>query len=99
MTAQSRDDFPGSTSDEAKSAIEQGFRLVGVEVFSRMGNRLSVVESYEFDPIYGTVTKITLGQRLSFPVERFVFSSSDFVFIDDARKHDALLPLTMSIEA
>lgn len=90
MTVQSRDDFLGSASDEAKSAIDQGFRLVGVEVFSRVGNRLGVIENYEFDPIYGTVTKITLGQRLSFPVERFVFFSSDFVFVDDdeATAHD-----------
>ncbi|MDR0514895.1 MAG: hypothetical protein LBG81_07020 [Coriobacteriaceae bacterium] len=83
MTIQSRNDIIPTSEEEAKKALQGGFRLIGVEVFTRTGNRLGVIESFEFDPVYGTVTKILLGKRSSFGSESFVFFSPDFVFIDD----------------
>ena len=83
MTVQSRDDFISPLEGEAKRVLDEGFRLVGVEVFSQNGNRLGVVESYEFDVTHGTVTKIVLGKRLAFAAETFVFFAPDFVFVDD----------------
>lgn len=83
MTIQSREDLLPSSDAEAKSIIDEGFRLIGVEVFSKTGNRLGSVESYEFDPTYGLVTKIILGKRTSYTAETFVFFAPDFIFIDD----------------
>lgn len=83
MTIQNREDFIPTTQEEAKTVVDEGFRVVGVEVFSQTGNRLGVVESYEFDPTYGVVTKIILGKRTSYSAETFVFFAPDFIFIDD----------------
>lgn len=83
MTIQSHEDFISVTSEEARRAITEGYRLVGTEVFSRAGNRLGTVENFEFDPAYGLVTKITLGKRKAFTAESFVFFSPEFVFVDD----------------
>lgn len=81
-TVQSRNDFLPA-SEEANALIKDGFRLVGTEVFSRAGNRLGVVESYEFDTVYGKITKIILGKKLSFEADDFVFFTPEFVFVDD----------------
>lgn len=81
-TVQSRNDFLTS-SEEADDLIKNGFRLVGTEVFSRAGNRLGVIESYEFDTVYGKITKIILGKKLSFGPDDFVFFTPEFVFVDD----------------
>lgn len=90
VTIQSREDFLGSNDPEATRVLAEGSHLVGLEVFSRAGNRLGVVEGFEFDPTYGDVTKIVLNKRLSFTSDAFVFFSSDFVFVDDgvATAHD-----------
>lgn len=82
VTVQSRDDFIMS-ADETKKIVSEGFRLVGAEVFSKLGNRLGVVESYKYDPTYGEVTEISLGKRLTFTADTFVFFAPEFVFVDD----------------
>ena len=83
ITIQSRDDFLLPSDDEAKHVISDGFRLVGVDVFSQNGNRLGSIENYEFDPTSGKVTKIILGRRVAFTADTFVFFAPDFVFVDD----------------
>lgn len=83
MTIKNREDLLPSSGDEAKQVIEHGFRLLGIEVFSKNGNRLGIVEGYEFEPIYGRVTKISLDGRKSFTSEEFMFFAPDFVFVDD----------------
>ncbi|MCL1797779.1 MAG: hypothetical protein FWG24_05665 [Eggerthellaceae bacterium] len=83
MTVQSRDDFIPASDGEAKSVIDEAYRLVGVEVFSQNGNRIGVVEGFEYDPTHGKVTKINLGKRLAFTSDTFVFFAPDFVFVDD----------------
>ncbi|MCL1798941.1 MAG: PRC-barrel domain-containing protein [Eggerthellaceae bacterium] len=83
MTIQSRDDFISTADGEAKRIMDEGYRLLGVEVFSQNGNRVGTVESYEFDPTHGKITKIILGKRLSYTSDSFVFFAPDFVFVDD----------------
>jgi len=83
MTIQSRSDFVAPSEEEAQRVINEGFRLLGVEVFSQNGNRLGTIESYEFDTTHGKITKIVLGKRLAFTADTFVFFAPDFVFIDD----------------
>lgn len=83
MTVQTREDFLPSTDASTERILTQGPRLVGLEVYSRAGNRLGVVEGLEFDPNYGNVTKIVLDKDTSFAEETFMFFSEDFVFVDD----------------
>jgi sporulation protein YlmC with PRC-barrel domain len=85
MTILSRDDVLSPADTGAKAIIDDGFRVVGVEVFSKAGNRLGVVESYEFDPTYGLVTRIILGKRKSYTTDEFLFFSPDFIFVDDGQ--------------
>ena len=81
-TVQSRSDFM-PVSEESNELIKNGFHLVGTEVYSRAGNRLGAIESYEFDPVYGKITKIFLGKKLAFDTDNFVFFTPEFVFVDD----------------
>ena len=83
ITIQSRDDLIAPSEAEAERVINEGFRLLGVEVFSQNGNRLGTVESYEYDTTHGKITKISLGKRLAFTADAFVFFAPDFVFVDD----------------
>lgn len=90
VTIQSRGDFL-PTSDEALSIVNDGFKLVGVEVYSKTGNRLGVVTSYGFDPVFGTVTELVLDSGETFSNDRFVFFASEFVFVDNGERTAAEL--------
>lgn len=83
ITIQKRGDFLSTSDGTAKAVIDNGFRLLGVDVFSRTGNKLGTVESYDFDPTYGLITKINLGKDESFAADSFVFFAPEFVFVDD----------------
>lgn len=83
MTVQSREDFLASSDASTERILTEGPRLVGLDVFSRAGNRLGVVEGLEFDPSYGNVTKIVLDKDTTFAEDTFMFFSEDFVFVDD----------------
>lgn len=83
VTIQSRNDFlPAGTSD-AQAVIGNGFPLIGTEAYSRTGNKLGTVKSYAFDPVFGTVTSLTLDEGAQFDAASFVFFAPDFVFVDD----------------
>jgi len=82
VTIKTKDDIL-PVSEDAERTVNEGFQAVGVEVFSKAGNRLGIVESYEFDPTYGTVTTLNLGGSGKYTAESFLFFSPDFIFIDD----------------
>lgn len=90
VTIQSRGDFL-PTSNEALSIVNDGFKLVGVEVYSKTGNRLGVVASYGFDPVFGTVTELVLDSGETFSNDQFVFFASEFVFVDNGERTAAEL--------
>ncbi|MDR0500119.1 MAG: hypothetical protein LBG97_02570 [Coriobacteriales bacterium] len=83
LTVQSRDDFVPATSEDANKIVRDGFTLIGSEVYSKTGNRLGVVKGYEFDPVFGGVTRVTLEESLSFGYETFIFITPEFMFLDD----------------
>lgn len=86
VTIQSRSEFiPAGTSD-AQAIIGNGFLLIGVEVYSRTGNKLGTVKSYAFDPVFGTVTSLTLDEGTQFDAASFVFFAPEFVFVDDGEQ-------------
>lgn len=85
MTVQSRSDFL-PVSDEAVSIVNDGFKLVGSEVYSKTGNRLGVVASYGFDPVFGKVTELVLDSEATFASDQFVFFAPEFVFVDDGEQ-------------
>ena len=85
LTVQSRGDFL-STSSETQNVVNDGFKLVGVEAYSKTGNKLGTVASFGFDPVFGTVTGVALDEGSSFDADQFVFFAPEFVFVDDGEK-------------
>lgn len=85
MTVQSRSDFL-PLSDEALGIVNDGFKLFGSEVYSKTGNRLGIVVSYGFDPVFGKVTELVLDSKATFAADQFVFFSPEFVFVDDGER-------------
>jgi sporulation protein YlmC with PRC-barrel domain len=83
VTIQSYASFVDSNSPAAKELVSGSNKLVGLEVYSRTGNKLGEVSGYEFDPIFGAVKSITLDNGTEFKSETFVFFANDFVFVDD----------------
>ena len=91
VTIQSRENFLPASSTEAQALIAGGFKLVGVEAYSRTGDKLGAVASYEFDPVYGTVTSLKLADGTVFAADTFVFFAPEFVFVDNGAKTAAEL--------
>ena len=83
ITIQSRDDFMPASSTDAQTLLANGFKLIGVDVFSRTGDKLGIVASYEWDPTFATVTSMTLDNGIVFPASDFVFFAPEFVFVDN----------------
>ena len=91
MTIQSRGDFLATTDLTARGALEDNFDLVGLDVYSRAGDRMGVVKGFEIDTTFGEVTKIELEDGGSFERESFVFFAPEFVFVDDGTRLEAEL--------
>ncbi|WP_296012217.1 hypothetical protein [uncultured Adlercreutzia sp.] len=81
-TIQSREEFLSASSADAQALLADGFQLVGVDTFSRTGDRLGVVAGYNFDPVFGTVEDITLDNGDVYANNTFVFFAPEFVFVD-----------------
>ncbi|MEC4176785.1 hypothetical protein VJ918_07800 [Adlercreutzia sp. R21] len=94
VTVQTRENFLPASSAEAQALIAGGFKLVGVDAYSRTGNKLGTVASYEFDPVYGTVTSLKLADGSVYPADTFVFFAPEFVFVDNGAKTAAELRAT-----
>ena len=91
LTVQGRDRFLPATDADAQQVVREGFALVGADAFSRAGDALGKVASYEFDPVFGTVTKLVLEDGRAFDAASFVFFAPEFVFVDDGAKTAAEL--------
>ena len=91
ITVQSREDFLAASDPQAQALIGDGFALIGAEVYTRTGNKLGTVATYAFDPVYGTVTSLTLDDGTVFAADAFVFFAPEFVFVDDGAKTAAEL--------
>ena len=91
ITVQSREDFLAASDPQAQALIGDGFALIGAEVYTRTGNKLGTVATYAFDPVYGTVTSLTLDNGTVFAADAFVFFAPEFVFVDDGAKTAAEL--------
>ena len=83
VTVQNRDDFLAANDTQSNKIIQEGYVLLNEAVFSKTGNKLSPVKSFEFDAVSGEVTKLLLEDRQSFSSDSFVFFTPEFVFIDD----------------
>lgn len=91
VTVQSRENFLPASDSDAQALISGGFKLAGVEVYSRTGDKLGTVATYEFDPVYGTVTSVVLDNGTTFAADTFVFFAPEFVFVDNGSKTAAEL--------
>lgn len=89
LTVQSREEFLGSGTAGERAVVQEGYKMLGVEVYSRTGNKLGTVQSFEFDPVFGTVERVLLDDGVSFGAESFVFFAPEFVFVDDGGKTEA----------
>ena len=98
-TVQSREDFLPASDTQAQALIADGFALIGAEVYTRTGNKLGAVATYAFDPVFGTVTSLTLDDGTVFTAESFVFFAPEFVFVDDGAKTAAELREVLAARA
>jgi len=85
-TIESSDVFRKETDTDVQRIINKGFNLVDTEVFSKVGNKLGVVKSFEFSPIDGNIRDIVLTDGTKFNKDSFVFFSAEYVFVDDGSK-------------
>lgn len=69
--------------------VSDSNKLVGVEVYSRTGNTLGTVTTFDFDPVFGAIKSITLDNGSEFKSDAFLFFAPDFVFVDDGSKSAA----------
>lgn len=99
VTVQSRENFLPASDSDAQALIAGGFKLAGVEVYSRTGDKLGTVATYEFDPVYGTVTSVVLDNGTTFAADTFVFFAPEFVFVDNGSKTAAELRAGAEAEA
>ena len=83
LTVQNREDFLASNDSESNKVLQDGYVLLEEKVFSKTGNDLGTVKSFEFDPARGTVTNLLLASEAIFDSQSFVFFSPDFVFVND----------------
>ncbi len=91
VTVQSRENFLPASDGSAQALIAGGFQLGGVEAYSRTGDKLGAGAGYEFDPVYGAVTSITLEDGSVYAADTFVFFAPEFVFVDNGAKTAAEL--------
>ena len=83
ITVQNRDDFLAVNDAYSNKVTQEGYALLGAPVFTKTGNRLEPVKSFEFDTVHGTVTRIFLNDGASYASQTFLFFTPEFVFIDD----------------
>jgi sporulation protein YlmC with PRC-barrel domain len=93
VTVQKRDDFLPSNDAYSNKVIQDGYKLVKEEVFSKTGNKLGAVKSFEFETIYGRITSLTLEDGTCYSSDAIVFFSTDFIFVDDGALTSAELRL------
>lgn len=98
VTVQSREEFLGCGTAEERAIMKDGFEMLGVEVYSRTGNKLGTVRSYEFDPVFGSVERLVLDDGSAFDATNFVFFAPEFVFVDDGGKTAAELRIQTQVE-
>lgn len=83
ITVQSYSSFVDANSPAAKELVSDNNKLIGVEVYSRTGNKLGAVTGFDFDPVFGAVKSISLDNGSDFAADTFLFFAPDFVFVDD----------------
>ncbi len=83
MTVQNRDDFLAANDAEVNNVLQNGYRLLDAETFSKTGNRLGKVVGFDFDPVGGAITRLNVSNQSSYASDAFVFFSPEFVFVDD----------------
>lgn len=83
MTVQNRDDFLATSDPEHTLLLKDGYALVDEAVFSKTGNQLGKVTSFEFDTVDGKITRIDTSSDSSYAADSFIFFSTDFVFVED----------------
>lgn len=89
ITVQSYGSFVDANSPASKELVSDANKLVGVEVYSRTGNTLGTVTTFDFDPVFGAIKSITLDNGSEFKSDAFLFFAPDFVFVDDGSKSAA----------
>lgn len=82
VTINKEDAFLDPASKPSKDLLEDGFKLVGVEVFSGDGDRIGSIGGFEFDPKTGSISSITLGDGAQYDASSVLFFSPKFVFVD-----------------
>jgi uncharacterized protein YrrD len=78
------------TADQkgAKEILSEKYNLVGLDVFSKTGDRLGIVEGFSFDAPTGKIQEFTMNDGTVFHSGSFLFFSPEYVFVD----LDALVP-------
>ena len=84
ITIDKEANFLDPESRRSKELLENGCKLVGVEVFSGDGDRVGAIGGFNFDPKNGGISSVMLNDGTEYPAERVLFFSPKYVFVDEA---------------
>lgn len=99
VTVQSYSSFVDANSPIAKELVSDTNKLIGVDVYSRTGNKLGAVAGFDFDSVFGAVKSISLDNGTDFQSDTFLFFAPDFVFVNDGSQSAEDLRQSDSAEA
>lgn len=74
--------LPSDPAGSSKNRVQE-YKLIGLEVYSHTGNLLGTVQSYEFDEVYGAITKVSIDPKTFFTAEQFTFFATEMVVVND----------------
>ncbi len=77
ITVQSYGSFVDANSPASKELVSDSNKLVGVEVYSRTGNTLGTVTTFDFDPVFGAIKSITLDNGSEFKSDAFLLAEDN----------------------
>lgn len=76
-------DFLPTEGHASKELTEKGCSIVGVEVYSKGGNRIGSVSGFEFDPEKGNIVSIILADGSKYLESEILFFSPRFIFVEN----------------
>ena len=89
VTVAEHNDAVSCESTAVKSDLRNAVELIGVPTFTKTGNKLAIVESFEFNSATGKIEKIILDDKSEYSAESYLFFTSDYVFFDDGSSTSA----------
>jgi len=83
VTVAEHNDAVSCDSTAVKSDLRNAVDLIGVPTYTKTGNKLATVDSFEFNTDTGKIERIILDDKSEYSAESYLFFTSEYVFFDD----------------